>query len=143
MPTGRQKSPLAPSPELYWTEGLAYLGLRVSPTSEATAGQHEGTPSGELNGLLETVGIDHGVSSDGIGAATVADSVQPDRAGPADRLAAVDDRRTELLEPGRLVRLFVHHDGKGVRGEQADSWLDRAYFAEPGAAPLGRRHPAA
>jgi hypothetical protein len=43
----------------------------------------------------------------------------------------------------RGVHLFVHYDGKGDRGEQANSWLDRAYFAEPAAARLGRRHPAA
>ena len=29
------------------------------------------------------------------------------------------------------VHLFVHYDGKGDRGEQAASWLDRACFAEP------------
>ena len=32
---------------------------------------------------------------------------------------------------GLLDSLCVHYDGKGDRGEQAASWLDRAYFAEP------------
>jgi hypothetical protein len=72
-----------------------------------------------------------------------AEAVAVEERGPAKENAAsktrpghragtgVSSALGRVRQVARGVHLFVHYDGKGDRGEQADSWLDRAYFAEP------------
>jgi len=49
-----------------------------------------------------------------------------------DTVSAVLRRGRDFARP-RGMHLFIHDDGKGSHGWQAESWLDSAYFAEPAA----------